>query len=138
MGISSPLDAPGAGSSSGRASRAGIAVAGFVCGLVSFAIALAFTLNYAAFFVLPPSLGARLNEFESRGHFIIVVVAIQLATVPLALGGVILGVLGLRSLSRRWMARIGVALSIIALLPSAVLITVIIVTLQYCSLHQCI
>jgi hypothetical protein len=142
VAISAHPGLPGTSSPRPRANRAGIAIAGFVCGLVSFLVSLAFSVNYVVLVYQIENYGQEvgLPRVETQlwgGIFPVVVVALQLATVPVGLVGVVLGVLGWRSLSRRWLARTGVLLSILALVPAAVLITAFIVIIHDCSLNSC-
>ena len=143
MAIPVRPDSPDASSPRAGSNRGRIAVAGFVCGLVSFVISLAFSVNFVLVYQIFLSYrqSGGLGDVETRlwgGNFGFVVVGLQLATIPLGLAGVVLGVLGWRALSRRRLARSGVALSILALIPSALLITVIFIVLHDCSVNSCI
>lgn len=123
--------------------RAGVARAGFVCGLISASASLLAGLNFLAQYLL--IFNYRLHIFADN-HFpggtqpgltSGEVVLLILAAFPVALVGLSLSILGRRSTSRRRLARAGIILSLIALIPFCILVVVLYMLFSYCSAHSC-
>lgn len=112
---------------------AGVALAGFVCGVVSFIASMLAGLDYVvAIAAIRYSPGAATPGLSS-GEVVLLIVG----SFPLALVGLVLSMMGRRSTSRRRLAIAGTVLSLIALVPFAVLAVVLFEFVTYCSAHSC-
>ena len=107
---------------------AGLALAGFLCGLISFIVVMAAFLSYyiAARYVTSAAL-----------RFLTLYVSLILAAFPVALAGLILSFRGRHSRARRRLAIVGMALSLLAMVPFVYQVVAIILGAVYCSSHQC-
>ncbi len=109
--------------------RAGVARAGFLCGLISAIVTVlaAFSFLFSLFFY---PLSQELPVLSSGE-----VVLLLIAMTPVALIGLVLSASGWRSTTRHRQAVAGVALSAFALVPFVIAVLVIAISWTACQPH---